>query len=253
MKNSLQILFALMLCMCVCQTNIQGQIFKKAAKKEKESINNVPNVENDFEKKEIVLKAEEAPSTGPAKALAPDIKNTISEIRAYTGLTKEAFEAKVKSLGFIVTRNEIKMGNTTYKSNMKGYLLSADFGTRDKIEFVRSVYKCIVIKNPNLNTVKSSFLGYGVQCTDLNAKYNGGFISVISDKGNLRNFRTAEERTSKFIPAFNKLISGNEEGDAVDAYWGKDYQYSLTYRYAKVMGAILIIKVTDLTIAGHKR
>ncbi len=247
MKNYLKVLFASMLLIAMCHTNVDAQGVKGVFNKTKDAINKAT-------KKEVSKTtggksaASESPSAGPAKPLAPEVKNSVSEIRAMTGLTKEAFLAKMKSQGFVESQEEFGMNGTVYKSKSKGYLLGVEFGTRGNAEFVRSVTKGIPSKAPNFGTIKTTFLDLGKQCTSLKATYSGGFLKAINSKNNVKNVRNAEERTAKFLPAFNTMISAKEEGGAVDQYAEKDYDYMINYTYAKVMGSIITIQVTDLTI-----
>lgn len=242
MKSYVKILLAVVFCVGICQSNVQGQGFKKALNKAKGAISNVTH------KGEGTPVADKVTSAGPAKPLAPDVKNSVSAIRAYTGLTKVAFEAKMKSLGFVAADDELGMNGQAYKSKSAGYMLAVKYGTRGNDELVREVFKGTIAKTPNLGTIKTTFLGIGKQCTDLKAEYSSGFVEGMNKKGNVKNLRTADDRTSKFLPAFDTMISTKEEGGAVDAYSENDYEYNITYRYAKVIGAVIIISVTDNTV-----
>lgn len=250
MKNYAKILIASVLVFVTCLTNADAQGVKGVFNKTKDAINKAT-------KKEVTKtagtksSANESPSAGPAKPLAPEIKNSVSEIRALTGLTKEAFLAKMKSQGFVESANEIGMSGIMYKSKTKGYLLSVEFGTRGNAEFVRSVTKGIPSKTPNFGTIKTTFLDLGKQCLSLKATFSNGSLKAINSKNSVRNVRDAEERTAKFLPAFNTMINAKEEGGAVDQYGEKDFDYMINYTYAKVMGAIITIQVTDLTIESQ--
>lgn len=247
MKNYLKILIAFMLVLAICQTNAQAQGVKGVFNKTKEAVNKAT-------KKEVSKSTgtkgadKESPSAGPAKPLAPEVKNSVSEIRAMTGLTKDAFIAKMKNQGLIESQDEFGMSGTIYKSKSKGYLLAVEFGTRGNAEFVRSVSKGIASKTPNFGTIKTTFLDLGKQCLNLKATYSGGFLKAINSKNSVKNVRNAEERTSKFLPAFDAMIGAKEEGGAVDQYSEKDYNYNINYTYAKGMGSIITIQVIDLTI-----
>ena len=241
MKNLFRILISAMLIVAICQSNAHSQGIKGLLNKAKGTV--APKAKAPSTDKET--------SSGPAKPLAPEVKNSVSELRAYTGLTKEAFLAKIKSQGYVQTDDEVGMGGTCFKSKTTGHLLSAEFGTRKKIEYVRSVSKALVNKNPNLGAVKTTFLDLGKQCVNLKASCDGGWIKANERKGTNKSFRNAEDRTSKFLPAFDNMISTKEDGGAVDKYSEKDYEYILTYRYAKGMGSTIIIQVTDLTIESQ--
>ena len=225
MKSYIRILFAASFCIVMCQTNVKGQ-------------NAAPQ-------------AGKVSSIVPAKPLAPDVKNAMSAIRTFTGLTKAAFEAKMNSLGFVAAADEIGMPGQAYKSKSAEYMLAVKYGTRGQGEFVRDIYKGTLYKSPNLATIKATFLDLGKQCTDLKAKYSGGFIKELNDNGRPMNLRSPEERTAKFLPAFNKMISTQEDGGAVDGYAEKDYDYIITYRYTKAYAsALIIIHVVDKTLVG---
>jgi hypothetical protein len=248
MKRFVKILGISMFVLVICLTNSQAQGLKGVLKKAKGAVSNVGN-------KAVGSKSSsksESPSAGPAKPMAPDVKNSISEIRAFTGLTKDAFTAKMKSLGFVEANDEMGMGGKVYQSKSKGYSLSVAFGTRGKSELVRAVSKGIANKSPNLGTIKTTFLDLGKQCTNLKAEYTGGSIKLISEKGGPKNMRNAADRTSKFLPAFDNMISTKADGMAVEGYSEKDYRYGLTYRYVKGMGSVLIIEVTDETIESQE-
>lgn len=239
MKRCVRILFAAMLIVAVCQTNSQAQGIKGLLNKTKSAI--TPKAKGSSKDKE--------PSAGPAKPLAPEVKNSVSELRSYTGLTKEAFIAKMKSQGFILTQDP--MAGEAYKSK-SGYLLSAEYGTRGNSQYVRTAKKIVANKSPNLATVKTTFLDLGKQCTALKANYTGGWVKANDRKGTNKNSRTAEDRVSKFLPAFDTMIISKEDGGAVDQYSEKDYDYNLTYLYAKVMGSMITIEVSDLTIESQQ-
>lgn len=241
MKNLFRILFAAILIMAICQNTAHSQGIKGLLNKTKSAI--APKAKVPSKDKE--------PSSGPAKPVAPEVKNAVSELRAYTGLTKDAFTAKMKSQGYVQADDENGLGGTCYKSKSTGYWLSAEFGARGKAEYVRSISKALVNKNPNLGTVKTSFLDFGKQCINLKANSEGGWIKANDRKGTNKSFKNADDRTAKFLPAFDSMISTKEDGGAVDKYSEKDFEYTLTYRYAKVMGSTIIVQVTDLTIESQ--
>jgi len=230
-----RILFAGLFCLVICQTNVQGQ-------------NRVAGSANS---KREVPQSGKVSSIVPAKPLAPDVKNTISAIRAFTGLTKAAFEAKMKGLGFVEAADEIGMPGQAYKSKSADYMLAVKYGTRGKGEFVREIFKGTLYKSPDFPAIKKTFLDLGKQCTDLKAKFSGGFIKELTDNSSPKNIRNSEERTSNFLPAIDKMISTKEDGGAVDGYAEKDYDYIITYRYTKAYSsALIIIHVIDKTLVS---
>ena len=235
MKSILRIVFAASFCFVISQANVRGNNGATG------SI--TPNVE--------LPQAGKVSSTVPAKPIVSDVKNDVSTIRAFTGLTKAAFEAKMKSLGFDAAQDEIGMGGQAYKSKSAGYMLAVKYGTRGKDEFVRDIYKGTLSPNPDFTTLKTTFLDLGKQCINLKAKYSGGFVKSLGEKVNAENIRTLQDRNSKFLPAFDQMISTNEDGGAVDGYTEKDYDYIFTYRYTKAFtSAVIIIHITDKTLVS---
>jgi hypothetical protein len=247
MGNFVKILSVFILVLFIGQTNCQAQGLKGVFNKTKEAVSKTT--------KKVTSKSSgtkdsgsESPSNGPAKPLAPEVKNSISELRSYTGLTKEAFVAKMKSQGFVAGQDE--MGGDGFKSK-SGYFLSPEYGTRGKAMYVRGVTKIIANKSPNLATVKTTFLDLGKQCISLKAKYSGGWVKGNDRKGSNKSFKASDDRVAKFIPAFDAMIGNKEEGGAADQYSEKDYDYNLTYMYAKIIGSTITIVVTDLTIESQ--
>jgi hypothetical protein len=251
MKNQVRILFALMLCLFICQTNVQGQIFKKALNSVKGAVSSVSNKVTGGKSKGGDA---DRNSTAPAKAEAPDVKNSISEIRAFTGITKDAFLAKMKSQGFV----EDPTGG--YKSKSKGYVLSIEMGTRGKETLICSVKKTTETKNANLATVKTNFLGLVKQSTDLKAKFVSANLATQiikgSDvkKGSDVHVSSSDGRTSKYLPALDKFFSAKENGGASESYEEKDYRYGVEVNYISLMGstATVSVQVEDLTINSDK-
>lgn len=247
MKNYLKALIASMLLIAVCHTNVDAQGVKGVFNKTKDAINKAT-------KKEVSKTtggksaASDSPSAGPAKPLAPEVKNSVAELRSYTGLTKEAFVAKMKSQGFIAAQDPVE--GEGYKSK-SGYFLSVEYGTRGNALYVRTATKNMTNKSPNLATVKTTYLDLGKQCASLKTKYNGGWIKGLDRKGTNKTFKASDDRTTKFVPAFDAMINAKEEGGAADQYTEKDYDYFVNYMYAKVMGSTITIKVTDLTIESQ--
>ena len=156
MKNFTRTLFTAIFVLALCQSNVQGQALKNAFNKAKGAVSSVTNKNKEGkgakEDGKASVKEEKAgeASAGPAKPLAPNVKNGVSEIRSYTGLTKEAFIAKMKSLGFVADpSNELGL-NEAYKSKSGGYYLSVSFGARGKAFLVREITKTIGTKQPEV-------------------------------------------------------------------------------------------------------
>jgi len=186
----------------------------------------------------------------PAQALAPDVKNSISDVRAITGLTQADLDAKMKALGFAVGTDALALGGVVYTSKTAGYTLAVKMGTRNNISYVREVTKATVTKKAVLATAKASFLKLGTQATDLKAQFTGATITAKSAKGTNVVVTTAADRTSTFLPALTKYTTKKENGTVTDAYAETDYSYSLKYSQSTVKAVstvVTYITVTDLT------
>ncbi|GEM_PF-1344308 len=258
MKNFGRVFFAVILILTLCQTNVEGQALKNAFNKAKGAVSNVANkvkggeATKDEGKSTAKEEKQGAPSAGPAKAIAPNVKNGVSEIRGYTGLTKEGFEAKMKSMGFVADPNNEFGLNDAYKSKSGGYYLSASFGKRGKALLVRELTKTIVSKKPDLSPLKTNFLDYAKQCAELKAEFENATIDP-SGKGSKVNAKNLSDRTSKFLPAFDQFFASKVEGSAFERYSEKDYSYSFNYFYSKAGAmAILSFLVVDETIESQE-
>jgi len=208
-----------------------------------QKIENLTNPKSTPAEEAVVLKA-------PAKALSPDVKNLISDVRAFTGLTIEEFDAKVKALGFAAGVEDVATGATVYKSKTAGYVLAIKMGTRNNLNYVREVIKTTVTKKANLATVKASFLKLGKQTEELKALFSNASVKAKSAKGTNVEVMTAADKTSKFAPAFTKFSTKKEDGVVADSYNEPDYTYNLSLTQSTVKGvstATVAIKVTDLT------
>ena len=195
-------------------------------------------------------KASQPAQVAPAKALAPDVKNSISDVRAITGLTQADLDAKMKALGFAVGTDALALGGVVYTSKTAGYTLAVKMGTRNNISYVREVTKATVTKKAVLATAKASFLKLGTQATDLKAQFTGATITAKSAKGTNVVVTTAADRTSTFLPALTKYTTKKENGTVTDAYAETDYSYSLKYSQSTVKAVstvVTYITVTDLT------
>jgi hypothetical protein len=257
MKNFARVLFTVVFVIAICQTNVQGQALKNALNKAKGAVNSVTKPKGEKAAKEdgkaSAKEEKQADATsGPAKALAPNVKNSVSEIRGYSGLTKEAFIAKMKSLGFVADPNNELGLNEAYKSNSGGYYLSVSYGTRGKAFLVREITKTIVTKKPDLAPLKTNFLAYAKQCSDLKAEFENAAIDPTG-KGGRVNAKNLADRSAKFLPAFDQLIANKTDGGASERYSEKDYSYVLNYFYSKAGSmAILSFLVVDETIESQE-
>lgn len=243
MKNHLRILVALILCIFIYQNNVEGQIFKNALNKVKGAVNNTAN--------KVVDGKVDGVLSGAAKPAAPEVKNSISDVRALTGLTKEKAMAKLKSMGFVEGQDLTGMGGTCYFSKAKGYYLNVDFGTRGDATYSRQITKTIITKKPNLATLKTNYLNLRKQCLDLKTQYGSGKITGLTGSRIGHKIKKAED----FPEAFNSFISSKEAGIASETYSENDYNYVLSFTYtqaipaAKVEAAnMIMISISDLTI-----
>jgi len=272
-KTNLKFLFLALLGLFLCQNNAIGQNLKSLINKvtENETVKKTVTAvtENETVKstvqavKESVIvsanaklesltnpKAAEVTVKAPAQALAPDVKNAVSDVRALTGLTKEEFDAKVKTLGFAEGTDDLALGGVVYKSKTAGYTLAVKMGTRNAISYVREVTKATVTKKANLATVKTNFLKLGTQTADLKAQFTSASIAAKNAKGTNVEALNAADRTSKFLPALNKFSTKKEDGTVTDNYSETDYAYELKLNQTTVKAvstAIVTIKITDLT------
>ena len=273
MKTNLKFLFIAALGLCFCINNATAQNLKGLINKvtENETVKKTVTAvsENETVKstvqavKESVIstanaklesltnpKAPEVTLKASAQAQAPEVKNAISDVRAFTGLTKEEFDAKVKTLGFTEGTDDLALGGVVYKSKTAGYVLAAKMGTRNAIIYVREVTKATVTKKANLATVKTNFLKLGTQTTDLKAQFTSASIAAKSAKGTNVEALTAADRSSKFLPALNKFSTKKEDGTVTDNYAETDYAYELKLNQTTVKAVsttLVTVKVTDLT------
>lgn len=274
-KTNLKFLFLAVLGLFLCQHNATAQNLKSLITKvtENETVKKTVTAvtENETVKstvqavKESVIssanakiddltnpKVAETPVVAikaPAQAVAPDVKNAVSDVRALTGLTKEEFDAKVKTLGFAEGTDDLGLRGVAYKSKTAGYTLAVKMGTRNAISYVREVTKATVTKKANLITIKTNFLKLGTQTADLKAQFGTASIAAKSTKGTKIEVLNSADRTAKFLPALKKFSTKKEDGTVSDIYAENDYTYELKLNQTTVKAvstAIVTIKVTDL-------
>jgi hypothetical protein len=273
-KMNFKLALAAVFGLFLCQNNVSGQklnslinkvteneTVKKTVEaiKEDETVKGTfqavkANVQENINAKIEELKnpksAEAATVKAPAKALAPDVKNAISELRAFTGLTADELNSKMSTLGFAVGTDDLGLGGVVYKSKTATYSLAVTIGTRNGVSYVREVTKAIVTNKANLATVKTGFLKSGTQITDLKAQSTTAGIAAVNPKGTNLSVQNSADRTSKFLPALNKFSTKKENGTVTDTYAETDYTYELklTQTTTKAISkAVTTIKVTDLT------
>jgi len=248
MKSYVRFLFAAMFCLFFFQGNVQAQGLKGALNKVKGAISDVAGKAT-----AAATGNEKSTSEGPAKPLAPDVKNSVSQIRSYTGLTKDQFAAKMKGLGFAEATDDMGLGGTVYKSKKVAYSLSVSFGTRGGNLVVRDISRATMSKKPNLASLKTEFLSYGKQCADLKTKFSNAFVKPNNRKSTKVDVRSLENRDAKFLPTFDGFISANEDGSVYDSYTEPDYNYSVSLMYSKAGSlSILVLRVIDKTIESQE-
>jgi hypothetical protein len=229
----------------VVQINtIQAQGLKGALNKVKSTVGEAAN------KVISSTTSDSSPSEGPAKPLAPEVKNSVSQLRSYTGLTKAAFETKIKSLGFSEAVDDIGLGGTVYKSKKSNYALSVIYGTRNGEMVVRDITKGFMSKKPVISALKTEFLDYSKQCADLKTKFEEAFVRPNDRKSlNKASVRNLENREAKYLPALNKFVTANEDGSIFERYSEPDYDYNVGLMYSKLGSmSLLTVRIIDKTI-----
>lgn len=239
-KSYLRIFFVAMLCMAIGHTQAQG--LKGALNKAKNAVNNAAS-------KSVTPKSDEKSQNKTAKPLAPEVKNSVSEIRSLTGLTQTEFDKKAKSLGYTKATDGTGLygGGTIYKS--KTNTLSMKMGTRGDNELSYQITKYIYNKKPNLATMKVNFLNLGKQCTDLKAEFE---YANIEESGKILGgvrAKNVANRNSKFLPALDNLINAKKDFLATDEYTEEDYTYKINFYITNIDGSAMVqFTVTDNTI-----
>jgi len=272
-KSNLNFLIAVSFSLFLFQSQLIGQNLKSLinkvaenetvkktvdAIKENEAVKSTVEAVKVSVQQEINAKIEElanpkpqATVTASAVALAPDVKNSISDVRTFTGLTADELSTKMNTLGFAVGTDDLALGGIIYKSKTAVYTLSVTMGTRNSLSYVREVTKAIVTKKANLVTVKTNFLKLGTQITDLKAVFGNAGISAKSAKGTIVSVQNPAERTSKFLPALDKFSVKKEDGTVTEVYSETDYGYELKLSQTTTKAgstAVTIVKVIDKTI-----
>lgn len=242
MKSLVKVLFAAMFCLFFCQSNVEAQGLKNALNKVKGAINEAATSVTSGSK-------DEPTSEGPAKPIAPEVKNSVSQLRGYLGLTKTEFSAKMKALGFAEGEDDMGYGGVVYKSKKASYVFAVNYGMRDGKELVNDISKATVSKKPVIATLKTEFLSYSKQCADVKAELKEAILKPVDRKSPKATAKNAENRTAKFLPALDVFAKANEDGSVMESYSERDYDYSVTLMYSKVTSfSMLTIRIIDKTI-----
>ncbi len=242
MKTFVRVMSLVALCLVFSQTSVEAQGLKNALNKVKGAI-------NDAASSVTTGISGESPSEGPAKAIAPEVKNSVSQLRAYLGLTKAEFTAKMKSLGFAEGVDDMGYGGIIYKSKKATYVYAIKYGVRDGVELVRDISKINSSKKPVLATLKTDFLAYSKQCSDVKAELKEAVLMPVNKKSTKANARNATARNEKFLPALESMVKANEDGSALESYSERDYDYSIILMYSKVASiSSLTLRIIDKTI-----
>jgi len=242
MKNNVRVICVAILCLVFANGSVEAQGIKNALNKVKGAINNAASAVTS----EI---SDESPSEGPARPVAPEVKNSVSQLRSYLGLTKSEFNAKMKALGFAEGVDDLGYGGVIYKSKKASYVYSIKYGTRNGVELVRDISKINNSKKPVLATLKTDFLAYSKQCSDVKAELKEAVLMPVNKKSTKANVKNATARSEKFIPALESLVAANEDGSALESYSERDYDYSIILMYSKVASiSTLTLRIVDKTI-----
>lgn len=240
--------FFLVVVLCTTVGYLQAQGIKGLLNKAKEGVSSITTKKGGSKD---VTKSQHA----TAKPLAPEVKNSVSEIRSLTGLTKADFEKKVKSMGYVETTDNTGLlgGGTVYKSKSKGYSLSVKMGTRGGDLFTYEVTKYIYAKKADLSAMKVTFLGLGKLCTDLKAEFK---YANVEERGKMfsgTGAKNTSTRTSKFLPALDNMIGAKKEFFVIDEYTEQDYDYRINFFYIKADTSVIIqITVVDTTVDSQE-
>lgn len=247
MKKSYVSMF-LVAMLCINVGNAQSRMLKGVLDKATNAVGNVIKGKDGGNKSG----SQDSKKNVKAKAAAPDVKNTLSDIRTLTGLTKADFEKKVKAMGYVESTDDtggMLGGGIVYKSKAKGASLTYKLGTRGGESLTLEVSKYIYSKKPDIAAMKESFLGFGNQCVDLKAELDNASVEETGKMFSKVMAKNAATRTSKFLPALDGMITAKKEFSAAEFYDEQDYGYRSMFYFIKVTGAAVFqITVTDKTV-----
>jgi len=293
MKNQLRIVFALVLCLFICQTNVDGQINKKGAAPVKAATSDViapavvapvaktpivktpvaatptvqspavttPVVSAPVAKAPVAGKTPAAvvPPVSPSIAVAVD-QNAINNTKSYAGMKMDVFTAKMKSQNYeqyvpvhVKGTHELyePMGDMSFKSKITGDYVAIDGGVRGSDYYVMGVYKVIIIKNPDLQSIKKTFLDYAKQLTDLRAEFKYGEVSEVNGSDNSISAKTIPLWNSKCVSELDKFITAKQTGKAYQEYRDAGHTYSISID-CQSGAALIVVHITDLSVNSNK-
>ncbi len=244
MKASfLKLFFVAALCMSISNAEAQG--IKSALDKAKNALGEVGDkITGDKKKGDDAVSA-------IAKPIAPEVKNSVAEIRSLTGLSIVDFEKKVKAMGFVKSTDETGFfgGQTIYKSKTKDYFIGIIMGTRGSEELTIEVSRISYKKKPVLATLKTNFLNLAKQCADVKAEFVGAEINEVGKMIGGVRAKNAANRSSKFLPELDSMINSKKEFNAIERYEERDYEYRVSFmNINSVETGIVTVTVIDKSV-----
>jgi hypothetical protein len=257
MKNQVRILFAVVLCMFICQTNVKGQIFKKAPMRANESAAKVSPTEVSGKVSPTEVAGKVSPNNVAGKITVAGLpKNQpgtavtidkINDIRSYAGMPEAAFAAKMKSQGYEISKDDpgMRLSENAYYSKTTGYYISVEYGLRNSAKVVREVQKVKDMKNSELQAVKKAFLDYGKQCTDMKLKFKKGMVIDLLAESGVREATNTAEWISKCLPEMDRIINQKRYLGASQVYEDAGYTYTIYFQQSDNL-TYLSIKIEDI-------
>lgn len=244
MKASyLKLFFVVALCMSISNAEAQG--IKSVLDKAKNALGEAGNKVTGDKKK-----SDEAVSA-IAKPIAPEVKNSVAEIRSLTGLSIVDFEKKVKAMGFVKSTDDTGLfaDQTIYKSKSKDYFIGIIMGTRGGEELTIEVSRISYKKKPALATLKTNFLNLAKQCTDVKAEFVDAEINEVGKMIGGVRAKNEANRSSKFLPALDNMITTKKDFNAIERYEERDYEYRVSFMNMNIVETgIVTVTVVDKSV-----
>lgn len=191
--------------------------------------------------------SKEIPSDGPAQPLS-QAKNMVSEVRSFTGISEDAFKAKMKAKGL-----KLNEENGCYSAKSSPYQYTYGMGQRDGKDLVNIVTRTQIYKNPTTSKLKTDYTAVSKACTDLKAALESASVS------GKKTIKANKKKPEVYKEALDKAFSGQEPFSskepfgAGENYEEKDYNYTIALVYTPAFPQIpatgsISITVEDLTI-----